>query len=116
MPMFPKGFLGNGVRWPSVLNGQEGLLGERSMTKLGKALTAALIGAGTLAISAGSASAAVVCNGYGECWHTHRHYNYPARFGIVVHDDNWRWGHRRHYRWHEHDGRGYWRNGIWVTF
>ena len=39
------------------------------------------------------------------------------RFGVVIHDDNWRWRDRdRHYRWREHDGRGYWRNGIWLSF
>jgi hypothetical protein len=86
------------------------------MTRLGKTLTAALIGAGALAISASAASAYVVCNNAGECWHAHNRYTYPTGFGVVVHDDNWRWRHRDHYRWHEHDGRGYWRNGIWVTF
>ena len=40
----------------------------------------------------------------------------PPRAGIVVHDDNWRWRGRDHYRWREHEGRGYWRNGIWLNF
>jgi hypothetical protein len=91
-----------------------------------KALTtaalAALLGIGGLAVTAASASAAVVCNAEGDCWHTHDTYSYPTGLGVVVHEDNWRWDadHDRdahvHYRWHEHDGRGYWRNGVWVTF
>ena len=66
----------------------------------------------------GSASAYVVCNGDGECWHVHDQYTYPTGYGVVVHDDAWKWddaGQVR-YRWHEHDGRGYWHNGLWVTF
>jgi hypothetical protein len=35
---------------------------------------------------------------------------------VVIHDDNWRWRDRDHYRWREHEGRGYWRNGIWLSF
>ena len=76
---------------------------------------AALIGAGALAATATSASAYIACNRAGDCWHTHDRYRYPSGFGIVVHRDNWHWrGH--HYRWHEHEGRGYWRNGLWITF
>jgi len=86
------------------------------MTRLGKTLTAALLGAAGLAVTATSASAYIVCNNRGDCWHVRDRYTYPAGFGIVVHDDNWRWHHRHHYRWREHEGRGYWRNGIWVTF
>ena len=52
----------------------------------------------------------------GDCWHARDHYDYAPRFGVVVHDDNWRWRDRDHYRWREHDGRGYWRNGIWLSF
>ena len=89
--------------------------------KIGKILTqtaiAALIGAGAMVAASSSADARVVCNGSGECWHTHDSYTYPSGFGIVVHDnDNWRWRHHDHYRWREHEGRGYWRNGAWVTF
>jgi len=76
---------------------------------------AALIGAGGLAATATSASAYVACNRAGDCWHTTERYSYRPTFGITIHDDNWKWrGH--HNRWREHDGRGYWRNGLWVTF
>ncbi|MDB5734416.1 MAG: putative transrane protein [Alphaproteobacteria bacterium] len=76
----------------------------------------ALVGAGALAATAGTASAYVACNRAGDCWHTTDRYDYRPAFGVRVHDDNWRWGHRDRYRWREHQGRGYWRSGVWVTF
>jgi len=75
---------------------------------------AALLAAG-VALSATSASAYIACNG-DTCWHVHRHYHYDPAWGITVHPDNWRWGAADHYVWHEHHGRGYWRNGVWITF
>ena len=78
---------------------------------------AAILGMGTLALTTGSASAYVVCNNAGYCWHVHPHYGYPAGVGIVVHPDNWRWGTGVHYRWREHTGRGYWNGaGVWIGF
>jgi hypothetical protein len=65
---------------------------------------------------AAPASADVACNRHGDCWHTSDHYNYHRSWGIRVHDDGWKWRGRDHYRWREHEGRGYWRNGAWVTF
>jgi hypothetical protein len=75
---------------------------------------ATLIGLGAVAMTTG-AGAAVVCNG-DVCWHTHSAYTYPPSAGVVVHGDNWRWSHDEHYRWREHEGRGYWRDGKWNTF
>ena len=86
------------------------------MKKPVRVAAAAMIGAAGLAIVSTSASAEIVCNGAGDCWHTHEHYTYQPSFGVVVHPDDWRWGDRDHYRWREHEGRGYWRNGIWLTF
>ena len=77
---------------------------------------AALLGVGALAATAGSASAYIACNGHGDCWHTTSRYTYRPAWGVTVHDDNWRWAARDRYRWREHTGRGYWRNGIWITF
>ena len=77
---------------------------------------AAVMGAATLAVTSVPASADVVCNRRGDCWHVRDHYDYRPEFGLVVHPDDWRWGHRDHYRWREHEGRGYWRNGLWVQF
>jgi hypothetical protein len=79
----------------------------------------AAIAAAVAAISAASitaASASVVCNGEGECWHTHRNYVYHPEFGVTVHPDGWAWGAGEHYAWREHRGRGYWHNGVWVRF
>ena len=74
----------------------------------------AVIGAGALAATATSASAYVACNRAGECWHTADRGFRPG-FGITVHEDNWRWRDRDHFRWHEHPGRGYWRSGVWIN-
>ena len=76
----------------------------------------AVAGVGAMAALAAPAGAAVACNRSGDCWHTTDRYNYRPTFGITVHDDAWTWGHRSHYRWREHEGRGYWRHGAWVTF
>jgi len=81
----------------------------------------AALGAGALAFSAGSASAYTVCNRAGECWHTDARYKYHEH-GIVVRPDSWYkardWDHEKHYRWRseEHHDRGYYRNGVWITF
>ncbi|MGH6878252.1 MAG: hypothetical protein ACREHV_12895 [Rhizomicrobium sp.] len=79
-----------------------------------KFAAAAVFGAGMLALTAGSGSAAVVCNSYGSCWHVRHAYTYPAEAGIVVHPNGWRWGPKEHFVWREHPGRGYWRNGVWI--
>ena len=86
------------------------------MNNLKKLAVAAIVGAGAMALSVGVASAEVVCNAEGECWHTHRHYDYHTEWGLTVHPDEWAWGPNDHYRWHEHHGRGYWHNGIWISF
>ena len=77
--------------------------------------------AGALTLAAGlaaapAANAAIVCNREGVCWHVARPYAYPRAYGIVVHPNRWTWGPGGHYVWREHEGRGYWRNGVWVTF
>ena len=74
-----------------------------------------IAGAAALAAMASPASAYVSCNRAGDCWHTTDRYAYQPAFGVTVHDDNWRWRGNR-YHWREHEGRGYWRNGLWVTF
>lgn len=83
------------------------------MRKYAIAAAAAAIG---LTGMATSASAYVVCNREGDCWHVNRHYTYKPEFGIVVHPNSWRWGVNERYRWREHVGRGYWRNGVWIRF
>ena len=86
------------------------------MKLVSKLAVACLLGGGLLAASAAPASAAIVCNGNGVCWHVKQRYAYAPGYGVVVHPDNWRWGPREHYVWREHPGRGYWRNGVWITF
>lgn len=81
-----------------------------------KFAAAAALGAGMLAMTVGSASAAVVCNAYGACWHVRHPYAYPPEARIVIHPNGWHWGRREHYVWRDHPGRGYWRNGVWITF
>lgn len=89
--------------------------------KIVAAAVLAALSAGALALSATSASAYVACNHTGECWHVDQRYHYREP-GIVVHPDDWyfhnNWDHGR-YHWraeeHHHD-RGFWRNGVWVTF
>ena len=79
-----------------------------------------LVSAGLLFASTGVASAYVVCNDEGDCWHTdHRYHREGLR--LSFHDDDWyfhrRWDNDHDHHWREyHDGRGYWHNGIWVTF
>jgi hypothetical protein len=88
-------------------------MGEPTMKKL---ILATIIGAGALAATATTASAEIVCNREGDCWHVREHYDYQPSFGLVVHDDNWRWRDADHFRWREHDGRGYWKGGVWLSF
>ena len=86
------------------------------MNMMGKMAAVSLIGAGTLALSISTASAEIVCNGGGVCWHTHSEYHYPPTAGVIVHPNDWRWGPEAHYRWEEHEGRGYWHENHWVQF
>ena len=82
------------------------------------AAVALLMGAGALVATAAPASARVVCNSFGDCWHTE---TVPVAPGIRFesHPDDWyfhqRWegGNRRYRDYHE--GRGYYRSGVWIT-
>ena len=86
-----------------------------------KTLLIGLVAAGaaaTVALSAAPASAAVVCNREGECWHTDARYHYNPSYGVTVHPDHW-YFHQRwdddHHKWREyHEGRGYYRGGVWI--
>lgn len=79
---------------------------------------------GSLSLLAIPASARVVCNSYGDCWHTDRSYNYD-RYDrdqhVQVHNDSWyfhqKWDYSNdhHFRDH-HDGRGYYKSGVWIQF
>jgi hypothetical protein len=83
----------------------------RSLTR-----SIALAGAlalGALALSAQGAAAYVACNGEGACWHADRHYRAP---GVAWHPDNWYFHQnldKDHWMGH-HEGRGYYRGGVWI--
>ena len=88
------------------------------MTKIKMGLLAAATAAGLLA-TASAASAHIACNRYGECWHVADRYpNYPARLGVVFHDDAWRAAHARGYHWRRDrdDDHGYWSHNRWHPF
>ncbi len=86
------------------------------MTYVSRTAAVALLALGAVGTSATAASAAIACNAEGQCWHVRRPYAYAPAYGVVVHPNSWRWGPGGHYVWREHAGRGYWRNGVWVTF
>ena len=74
---------------------------------------ATLVAAGALALAATGASAAVVCNDEGDCWHVKGEAKYKPEFKVHVHPDNWKFADKDH-RWREHEGHGYWRSGVWI--
>jgi hypothetical protein len=81
-----------------------------------------LIGLGVLvsvALVAGPATAAVVCNDEGDCWRVKDRYEYKPEWRLRVYDDNWKWSdaEKDRYRWREGKaGRGYWSKGVWIEF
>jgi len=82
---------------------------------------AATLALGLAAASATPASAYVVCNGAGDCWHTDHHYGYGHEVQAQVHPDDWYfhqdWAHDTNHHWRDyHEGRGYYRSGVWVNF
>jgi hypothetical protein len=71
--------------------------------------------AAALTLSAGAASAAVVCNDEGDCWRVKERIEYKPELRLRVYDDDWKWKEGEKYRWREAGpGRGYWRGGVWV--
>ena len=89
-----------------------------SKKTISTAALALLMGAGALVAASAPASARVVCNRDGDCWHTE---NAPGVPGVrfETHPDDWyfhqHWdGADRHYRDY-HEGRGYYRSGVWIT-
>jgi len=53
------------------------------MTRLTTLAAAAVLSAGAFAFTTGSASAAIVCNDIGDCWHVGDTYTYPAEARVV---------------------------------
>jgi hypothetical protein len=81
-----------------------------------KLIVLAFSGLGLAALSSLSASARIVCNGDGSCWHVHEDFDYPPSVHLFVHPDDWHWKEGEHYAWKEHQGRGYWSGGEWRPF
>jgi hypothetical protein len=74
-----------------------------------------LAGAALLAVTAGSASAAVVCNDEGDCWRVKEQRNYEPSLKLRIMPDDWKWKEGEKYRWRESGrGHGYYRNGVWL--
>jgi hypothetical protein len=59
------------------------------MAPMRRALVAAGAGAGLLAFSTVSASAAIACRD-DVCWRVHERYVYPPSPTIIIHPDDWR--------------------------
>ena len=82
-----------------------------------KLFTKAVLGGAMLALSVGSASAAVVCNEDGDCWRVKEQRTYEPSLKLRVMPDDWKWEEREkdRYRWREPgSGNGYYRGGVWV--
>ena len=78
---------------------------------------AALIAAGALVATVAPASAYVACNRDGDCWHTDARPRAPG-IRLDVHPDDWyfhqKWDNDHHFRDY-HEGRGYYKGGVWIT-
>src|ERR1700722_15226674 len=93
------------------------------MTSLNKTLSAtafaALMATGALVASSGAASAYMACNREGgDCGPSESRVHAPG-VHLDYHPDDWyfhqKWdGGARHYRDY-HEGRGYYKGGVWIT-
>ena len=74
-----------------------------------------LAGVAALALTATSASAAVVCNDEGDCWRVSGEPRYEPTLRLRIMPDDWRWKEGERYRWRDPGrGNGYWRGGTWI--
>ena len=86
------------------------------MNPRAKLVVIGFAGLAMVAMSSLGASARIVCNEDGDCWHTPETYVYPPAANLLIHPDDWRWRDGDHYAWKEHKGRGYWHGGEWRDF
>ena len=86
------------------------------MNPRAKLVVLALAGLAIFGMSSLSASARIICNEDGDCWHAPQEYAYPPAAHLLIHPDDWRWKEGDHYAWKEHQGRGYWHGGEWRGF
>jgi hypothetical protein len=88
-------------------------------TLLSTAALAAVLAIGALGVTAGAASASVVCNAQGDCWHVDGRAPHEKAMKFESHPDDWyfhqKWDQdqKRHWRGY-HEGHGYYANGVWV--
>jgi hypothetical protein len=79
---------------------------------------AALMSVSAVALSTAPASARVVCNAEGDCWHTDARAPVVPGVTFSAHPDDWyfhqHWDDSHHFRDY-HDGRGYYKGGVWIT-
>ena len=59
------------------------------MNTLAKAI---LVAASALALTAGSASAAIVCNDDGDCWHVRGRPHFRPELKLRIYADDWKCG------------------------
>ena len=82
------------------------------------AAVALLVAAGAVIATTGTASARVICNAEGDCWHTDAPPPRVPGVTFSVHPDDWyfhqHWDADHHFRDY-HAGRGYYKGGVWVT-
>ena len=86
------------------------------MSPRARLVVLASAGLAIVGMSTFSASARIICNEDGDCWHAPEEYAYPPAVHLFVHPDDWRWREGEHYAWKEHQGRGYWHGGEWRAF
>jgi hypothetical protein len=85
---------------------------------------ASLAFCGTMSVLIRPATAEIVCDRDGDdCWHVDHHYDRPPPgVHFEYHPDGWYFRHDwdrdrdHHWRHERQEHRGYWRNGLWITF
>jgi hypothetical protein len=60
-----------------------------------------LLSASVLVLTAGTTSAAVVCNDDGDCWRVKGKPTYSGELGLRVHPNEWTWPPGERHRWLE---------------
>ena len=99
--------------WRGESNSWETIMKTRT------AILGAVAGVGALVAVTVPAAAYIACNREGDCWHTEARYA-PPGVHFEYHPDDWyfhrHWDADRDRHWREyHEGRGYWRGGVWIT-
>jgi hypothetical protein len=80
-----------------------------------RSIANSLLAATAVMLTAGAASAAVVCNEDGDCWRVKGKPAYGEELRLRIHPDEWTWPPGERYRWLEPGmGHGYYRSGVWV--